>query len=219
MINDARLTELAIRVMSDETRHHHQDTTYLVAQTRDNQESVLCGCLMQWGNPRDPRGWPAGVPRVLISNNTYATETISGYPGAPVWKKELIRFGFRADDIQTFDVHGPANTLTELAAMVDYTKKNGWSQIRLIAAPFHQLRAFMTVVSVLLKEYPELRVYNSVGCTLDWNEPVKHSQNESSTRRSDVIAKEIKRIHVYHEKGDLVDVETVLEYLDQRDRA
>ncbi len=210
MINESKLTELAIRVMSDPYPWStgRPDAAYLVAQTRDNENSVL-----------DRHCGSSPIGRLVVSNNIDATEEMCGYAGASVWMDKLDRSDIDIPTVESFDVRGPANTLTELTAMVNYIKEKGWKKIIITATPFHQLRAFITVVSVLLKEYPELKVYNQVGCPLDWNEPMKHSQNEPSAKRSDVIAKEIRRIHTYHEKGDLVDAETVLAYLDWRDSA
>jgi hypothetical protein len=76
----------------------------------------------------------------------------------------------------------------------------------------------MTTVSVALREFPELRVYNRVGMALPWHETVFHSQGTLACTRSDLIHRELERIERYQAKGDLASTAEVFDYLTQRDR-
>jgi hypothetical protein len=80
------------------------------------------------------------------------------------------------------------------------------------------LRAFITTVSVVLREFPELRVYNRVGAALPWDETAVHSQGVLQCTRSELIHSELARIERYRNKGDLVSEREVLAYLQWRDR-
>jgi len=73
-------------------------------------------------------------------------------------------------------------------------------------------------VSVVLRELPELRVYNQVGAALPWDDTVVHSQGVLQCTRSELIHSELARIERYRNKGDLVSEREVWTYLQWRDR-
>ncbi len=118
--------------------------------------------------------------------------------------------------IISYDVR--LNTRSESQALIRGAKVSGWKHIYITAPPFHQLRAFITAVSVALKEYPGLAIYNRVGKTMDWGEEIRHSQGESVGTRIGHIQKELKRIDYYHERGHLAPLDEVLKYLEKRDK-
>ena len=73
-------------------------------------------------------------------------------------------------------------------------------------------------MSVLLREFPGLRVYNRVGVPLPWDDTVVHSRGVLQCTRSELIHSEMARIERYRNKGDLVLEREVLAYLQWRDR-
>jgi len=85
------------------------------------------------------------------------------------------------------------------------------------SVPFHQERAFITMVSAATQAYPELRIYSHPGTALPWDEVVTHSQGTLTGTRAGLIAEERKRIDTYTARGDLVPRAEVLRYLRQRD--
>ncbi len=180
---------------------------YLFGQTPDNEESVFGKAeeLIQ-----DHR-----VERILIPG----TGPMSGYPGMAVWQ---ARLGQRISPRQIEPVPTPPtdmlNTLNEAEAVVRHAKAQGYESLLVVAAPFHQQRALMTTVSVVLKEHPTLRVYSAPGHPLDWQETVVHSQGTVQATRLDLIAGELERIEKYGRKGDLLGRSQVLQYLQERDR-
>jgi hypothetical protein len=109
------------------------------------------------------------------------------------------------------------NTLIEAEAMVRFAKSKGFRSLYIVAPPFHQFRAFITSVSVVLREYPELQVYSFPGETLPWDEKVVHSQGLVSGSRWSLINGEIERIVRYQEKGDLIPFNEVINYLNGRE--
>jgi hypothetical protein len=100
-----------------------------------------------------------------------------------------------------------------------HTKHKNYRSIIVIAAPFHQERAFMTAVSVAIREYSDLCLYSYPGRALAWDEQVVHSQGTVRATRSELILSEQERINTYQKKGDLVSYSQVLSYLKKRDKA
>lgn len=211
---DERMLELVVRVLYDYRPPKlnivpDQFVVYLFSETKDNQESSLEKVIVL----RDA----GGVSRITLCDG----DTNHGYPGFAAWKEYLVSRGVPEGEIMP--VASPvtqtsANTLTEAQALVRAAKELGWSELVIIAPPFHQVRCFITMVSVLFDEYPELKVYNEVGVSLPWSEKVRHSQGVLQATRSELIHTELERIERYHEKGDLVSPETALAYLRARDR-
>ena len=124
-------------------------------------------------------------------------------------------------EYQFEDFNDKVNTLTELINTVRFARDHGWRKLLLVAPHFHQLRSFITAVTAVDQEYPELKVYNCLGNRLDWNEPAVHSQGAlHATTRFDLIEGEMKRIVAYQKDGQpypLVSVERALKYLKERD--
>lgn len=202
-----KLVEITTIIQNDNVKAS-APAVYLVGQTSDNQSSVF---------NRGKKLWEKGLVASILINDG---ETKHGYPGFELWRQELVRMGVNDEAIiplRAEIINKGVNTFTEAQALVRYAKSRGWKYIYIVAAPFHQLRAFISVVSVLLREYPSLRIYNAVGTHLDWFEEARHSQGTLKGRRIKLIKTELKRIYKYHLKGDLVSPEEVLAYLEWRD--
>ena len=202
------MIELLIRTLCDIQPPVTTDGVYLFAQTIDNQKSVF-----ETGLDIIERGL---AKKLFIS----AAEPISGYPGYEQWQQELTNLGLNQADIVGIPPSQKdlLHTRIEAEGLVSYLKANEAKTILLVSAPFHQLRGFMTVVSVALSELPELQIYNKVGLTLPWQDTVAHSQGTLQLKRSDLIDTELKRIETYQQKGDLVATDAVFDYLVRRDR-
>jgi hypothetical protein len=181
---------------------------YLFAQTSDNQQSVL---------DRGRNLWRKGFASSILINDG---DDKHGYPGYVPWKEKLLRMGVTEEmiiPIKAGVTDKNVNTLTEAQALVHYVQSQGWKCISVTATPFHQMRAFISTVSVLLREYPELRVYNAVGTPLRWSEKVRHSQGTLTGTRRNFLRMEAQRTYEYFLKGDLVSPNEILAYLEGRD--
>lgn len=180
--------------------------TYLFGQTTDNQESVFCTAteLRKMGT----------ICRVGVSRGDMG----HGYPGFDAWHSVLQLLGFSDADIVPIDVVGGLNTLTEAQALVRYLRAEGINHVCITAAPFHQTRAFVTMVSVAVREYPTLYIYNKPGQAGDWNTKVRHSQGTTIGTRAELIGEERKRIARYQREGDLLllSFDKVFQYLALR---
>lgn len=109
------------------------------------------------------------------------------------------------------------HTLVESQKLVRFAKARGYERLVVVSAPFHQERAFMTVVSVALREYPSLKVYSYPGEPQPWDEVVTHSQGKLRGTRAEMVAQEHKRIETYTAQGDLAPRANILKYLSSRD--
>ncbi len=204
-----QLVELTARVLRDTPPPCRLPAAYLFAQTEDNEASVLgAGLELLCGERIEVLRLP-GCP------------AIAGYPGFNHWQAKLVAAGAPPQRIEAvaLEVAAGINTKVEAEAAVRLALARGDCALAVVAAPFHQLRAFMTAVRVALAEHTALRLYSFPGLALPWAEQVTHSQGTVSATRAGLIEPELRRIERYTEKGDLIQVHQVLDYLDQRERS
>jgi hypothetical protein len=146
---------------------------------------------------------------------------MSGYPGATQCRHGLQESGLPTESITGVPVEATTslNTLIESEALVRFARDQAFTSLIVVSPPFHQLRAFMTAVTVALEEYPQLSIYSHPGATQPWMEAVIHSQGTLQASRRQLIQEELGRISTYQDKGDLTRFEDVLDYMNRRDMA
>ena len=90
-------------------------------------------------------------------------------------------------------------------------------RVGLLAPPLHVLRSFVSTVSALYQAdlQEKVSVFSVPGVAVDWRGEVVHSQGRIRGTRAHMLDSEIDRILRYSEKGDLVEAERVLEYLER----
>jgi len=200
-------TELLLRIFSDAGPSGTAETAYLFAQTQPNQDSVFAAAreLLDRGAMR----------KILISD----CRAKSGYPGAAAWRAAMADYGISPDAVDEVPMEPTEilHTLIESQAVVRFAKAQGYERLVVVSSPFHQERAFITVVTAALREYPSLKVYSLPGEPQSWDEVVTHSQGVQESTRAEWIAAEQQRIETYTAKGDLVERNKVLDYLRRRD--
>ncbi len=203
-----QMFELMTRVLCDVRPGRQAEGAYLFAQTRDNQPAVFDSAAQLLAQ--------ALTTKILLIE----TGAKSGYPGFEIWREQLLALNIEETHIQGVTI-GPTptlNTLIESQALVRFAQKRGWTTLYVVAAPFQQVRAFMTTVTVALREYPDLQIYSYAGTALPWLAEVVHSQGTTRATRTKLITGELERIGKYQNKGDLASFEDVLGYLNKRDR-
>ncbi|RJP82052.1 MAG: YdcF family protein [Desulfobacteraceae bacterium] len=199
--------ELLTRILCDIRPERPVDAAYLYCQTRENQESVFQAARVLLRHSFAQEIW--------ILNTTEK----GGYPGFSDWQRQLLDMGLDRNrivgvtDPETSGLH----TRIESQALIRFAKKRGCRSLYVVAPPFHQLRAFMTAVTLALEEFPELRIYSFPGSALSWQAEVTHSQGKLKADRRSLIHEELLRIAAYQDKGDLALFDPVLQYLNQRD--
>jgi uncharacterized SAM-binding protein YcdF (DUF218 family) len=201
--------ELLTRIFCDTLPSVTADGAYLFGQTEDNQESVFLSAQELVAH--------AFVRRILISD----AQPKSGYPGGQAWRRALMGLGISSRIIEEVPVEPTPtlNTLIEAESLMQHAKNKNYSSIIVVATPFHQERAFMTAVSVAIRDYSELCLYSYPGRALSWDEQVAHSQGTVVATRAELIWGEQGRIRKYQKKGDLAAYSQVLAYLRKRDKA
>jgi hypothetical protein len=199
--------ELLLRTLADVRPSGVVAAAYLFAQTQPNQPSVFMAARELVAQER--------VRKVLISD----CSPKSGYPGAVACRQAMIEFGIPAGAIEEVPME-PAeilHTLIESQMVVRFAKAQGYRRLIVVASPFHQERAFITMVTAALREYPSLKLYSVPGAPQPWDEVVTHSQGTLQGTRAELIAEEQKRIEKYTVQGDLLSRDSIVEYLRTRD--
>jgi uncharacterized SAM-binding protein YcdF (DUF218 family) len=200
-------TELLLRILADVRPSGVVEGAYLFGQTQPNQESVFAT-----GRELAEQG---RVQKLLISD----CSPKSGYLGAADCRQAMIESGIPAGMIEEVPMEPTEilHTLIESQKVVRFARAQGYRRLIVVSSPFHQERAFMTMVTVALREYPSLKLYSIPGAAQRWDEIVTHSQGKLRGTRAELIAEEQKRIEKYTAQGDLLPRAQILEYLRKRD--
>jgi hypothetical protein len=200
-------TELLLRILADIRPAGIAEGAYLFAQTESNQESVF-----RAGRRLLDQGYTA---KLLISD----CGPKSGYAGAAACRRAMLESGIPGQTIEEVPMEPTEilHTLIESQNVVRFAKTRSYKRLIVVSAPFHQERAFMTVVTVVLREYPCLKVYSYPGEPQPWDELVTHSQGKLRGTRAEMIARERQRIETYTVQGDLAPRASILKYLRNRD--
>jgi hypothetical protein len=198
--------ELLLRILADVPPSGIVERAYLFAQTEPNQQSVFVVGRELIEQER--------VHKLLISDGTPQ----SGYIGAAAYREAMIASGVPAGVIEEVPMEPTEilHTLTESQKMVRFAKAQGYERLIVVSSPFHQERAFITMVTAALRQYPSLKLYSVPGAPQPWDEVVTHSQGKLRGTRAELIAEEQKRIETYTVQGDLLPCEVILEYLRTR---
>ncbi len=201
--------ELLTRALCDLRPKNPTNGAYLYCQTISNQQSIFKAALSLLNNSL--------TYKILILN----TKAKSGYPGFTEWKQQLQQLGLYEEQIEGVinKETSMLNTLIESEAIIRFAKQHSYRSLFVVAPPFQQLRAFMTAVTVALREYPELLIYSYPGVAMSWQEEVIHSQGTLKAKRRDLIQEELERVEKYYSKGDLASPGQVLSYLNKRESA
>lgn len=208
--SDAELAELLMRTLCDVEPSGVVDLAYLFGNTRDNQRSVIARGV------RLHQRW--NLKRVGIVD----FPNFAGYEGTAAWRNDLLLGGVPASQIiEIPGAHPISHTHTEAERLIARVRDEGWKTIIVVAVPFHQLRAFMDTIGVVLKEglQEHLRVFSATGFPLSWTDRAVHSQGTVSAPRFELIGPELDRIVRYWKKGDMPTARQVLDYLNWRDGA
>jgi hypothetical protein len=201
------LAELFLRALSDPLPREGLDALFLFGQTVDNQASVFDTAERLYRITPELR---------LLMLDGGAR---SGYPGFAPWQAALTARSIAPDHIHPLPPADTAflHTRIEALALMDHLQQAPYQRVGVTAAPFHQVRAFMTAITVALEANLAVRLYSCPGSPQDLTVPACHSQGNPSEQRRDLIAQELRRIETYQHKGDLAATGTVLAYLEERD--
>ncbi len=197
---------LHTRVLCDSPSPGRLDAAYLFGQSPDNAASVIDRGVEILERGEAAALWICGAAAG------------AGYAGASSWLAEIDRRGFGPrTEVVPFDPQTPLHTRSEAEALVDHALARGAARLAVVAAPFHQVRAFATTAGAIARRGAFVRIWSRPGMPLSWLAPARHSQGESAARRSEWIAQELARLMRYGASGDLMPAEQLLNWLDRRD--
>lgn len=205
--SSALLFELTVRVLMDALPLEPLEGAYLYAQTEDNEQSVLAMAPILLEN--------STVERLLVADSPPRC----GYPGIERWKPALLELGVSEEQLLLVPTaeYENLNTLTEASAVIELVKQEGIESLLVTAHPVHQMRAFMTMATVAMREAPGLRLYSLPALPQPWGAEAVHSQGLVRAVRHQLLHSEWERLERYRLKGDLASVPEVLGYLNRRD--
>lgn len=205
------LIELLHRVLRDNLPTQKADAAVLYAQTKNHEMAQL----EQLAN--------------LYKYRVVSKLAISGYEGCNngqfivsgfyYWKKTLENFGIPTTDILGFPLSTelPPCTDADAKGFVRFAKNRGWESAVVVVPPLHAVRAFVSTVTPVIREYPKLRVYSCPSETPLWTEKTLHSQSAPEDSGANLIKTEFAKLETYFKKGNHLSKEKVIEYLNQRD--
>lgn len=199
--------ELYAFVTSDPHPPKHVPMVYAFSETDNNKISCIQSAVALWRTGK--------IVRIGIAQKGEGT----GYSGFDKWRNDLLKevppeaivpipFLLSASE--------NLNTFSEATALVRFAKEQNLQMLDIVAPSFHLARCFMSVVSVLVREYPELVIFNRVGDPLDWFESVVHSQGILRGTRIELLWMEFNKILEYMKKGDLLPFDDIFSYMQKR---
>lgn len=190
----------------------HAPAAVLIGETVDNMGSALVK-----GAELLKKGF---VHRLILPSRE--SEKF-GFAGVDYCLRSLESWGIDPDviDVMEYDSRlGNINTMTEIVCYMEYAKQRRIPGAILVAAPFHQLRSFVTAATVALREFPTFNFYSCAGAPLEWNSEALHSQGTTRGYRVSLFRGEVNRIIKYQDPNNkpypLVPIERVIEYMDRR---
>lgn len=118
------------------------------------------------------------VPKIVCHGATVAEVSelfdLDGY-GYEFLKVELVKLGIPEDDI----LANPrsSHTAGEARNFLLMAKERGWGKVTVMAYPFHQLRCFLQMITLMEETGVWLKVYNRSFALrgVDWQRPIKRA--------------------------------------------
>ncbi len=188
------------------------DLIYLVAEAPDYQDSVWkMGAKLS-----TQKNCSSGQTKIAISDFQHPH-----YPGIEAARRAINSdFNPRCKiiEIQLSKAkagdNGLHNTLTEMHSVLSFCSQENFKSICLVAAPFHQLRTYISAISVIHHcgaSLEDIRVFNNCGFPLPPDVKIKYPDGKSHYPQELFIA-EGEKILKYQRKKDLVSFRVALSY-------
>ena len=161
----------------------------------------------------------------------------SGYEGFEYTRKVLVEeYGVLSNQIEPVpflqDGSKMVHTRNEANSVISFFASKGIEDFGVLGTPYHLPRAYLTFVATLKNvhtlnsffdndcltedEGKVPRMYPVVGKGMGaWygGNGLYHSQNSFMENACDCVKEEVKRVKIYHEKGDVASVREALQYL------
>jgi uncharacterized SAM-binding protein YcdF (DUF218 family) len=105
------------------------------------------------------------------------------------------------------------HTREQAENVIQYCIENSLKKIILVASNYHQIRAFMTFLKILIekKMEKEIQIFNAPALDLKW------FLDEGYGQRIDLLKSEFIKMELYRKKNDICDFYDVINYFKWRE--
>jgi len=204
--------KFAVRTFGDTLPARDPQAIYLFGELPENAQSSFAAARTA------VQRWPQ--IRILITDEDGSR--CPGFGGWGAMRAGLLEVGVAESNIEAVpsDVSETMlHTLNEARFLIAFARQKGYHELLVVAPPFHQLRAFATTISVAIANHHcFVQVYSYPGTALSWEESAVHSQGTVCAQRKVLLDGELDRILRYTAKGDILQCDQLLKYLEDRDR-
>ncbi len=142
------------------------------------------------------------APYILFSGGV-TNYSYGSYPFSDILP--LLKEGGVPDSAILHEAHSQ-HTKQQAIEVVKLAVKNNWRKLILVATPHHQLRAYLTFLSEVLKSPGNKILINATSHDAEW-----YDENEWGIR-FDLLNQEFDRIEKYTANGDLATIDEALRY-------
>ena len=129
-------------------------------------------------------------------------------PGGSLHVKEMVpaflKAGISRDSIILEDIS--LNTREQAVEVTGILTQNNWKRIILVASHYHQYRAYLTFLKVILEKKLKIEVLNAPADNLNWFE------NQGWGERFALLKDEFSKIESYRKIDHLASFEQAIEY-------
>ncbi len=143
----------------------------------------------------------SGMAEKIIFSGGITDYTYGSYPFAKI-KPILIENGI--DESVIINEDKSQNTREQAIEVIQIAKKNNWKKLILVASHYHQYRAYLTFLKVILNS--DIVLFNSPARNLNW-----FTQTGWGVRFN-LLDLEFERIEKYTELSHLATFEEAIEY-------
>jgi uncharacterized SAM-binding protein YcdF (DUF218 family) len=147
-------------------------------------------------------GW---AKKIVFSGGIY-NETYGSLPYKFI-SPELIK---HVDEESIIVEDQSQHTRQQAENVIQLCKNNNWNSIILVGSHYHQYRAFLTFLKVLIEEslHQTLKIINAPADQLDWFKPHGYGGN-----RYELMYKEFEKIQAYSINGHVASYKEAIDYL------
>lgn len=143
------------------------------------------------------------APKIVFSGGI-RDYSYGSYPFKDIFPK-LIDFGIPTSAILHESIS--QNTREQAVEVIKLAQANNWTKLILVASHYHQFRAYLTFLKVILDKSLKLALYNSPSTTLSWF----HNTDWGEPRIS-LLNAEFERIETYSRLNHLASFSDAIEY-------
>lgn len=151
----------------------------------------------------------AGYARTVIFSGGVDDKSYGSFP-YDIIVPVLLRSGIPESAI----IHEPfsKNTKEQAEEIISMAGKNNWRKLILVGSHYHQYRAYLTFLKVVLEKMPDLQLFNASAANLSWFEETGWG------KRIDLLNGEFERIEKYASMGHLASYSQAIEYQEWKEK-